>query len=256
MSDLADEYARQDAWRRWDDALAMVPVSKGQRVLDLGCGVGQVAARLHQRGATVVGVDANTSLIEAARLRSPEIRFVHGDVREIEPLGLGRVDGIWASFVAAYFPNLADVLARWKASLVPGGWIALTEIDDMFGHEPSSVSVADAIAAFYAKSRDAGGYDFEAGRKLAPAAREAGFVVEREATLDDDELSFEGAARPEILAAWRARFARMVGLKHHLGDRARSVEEATLAALAAPEHRSRAKIVLVVARAHPPIDGA
>ena len=43
----------------------------GRRVLDAGCGVGQVAAELARRGAEVVAVDISPNLLDVARKRTP-----------------------------------------------------------------------------------------------------------------------------------------------------------------------------------------
>jgi len=72
---LVDQYQRQARWRRWSEALALLPLERGQRVLDLGCGVGEIAGRLRQLGVEVVGVDANEELLSAARLSYPDVCF-------------------------------------------------------------------------------------------------------------------------------------------------------------------------------------
>ena len=57
-------------------------------VLDAGCGTGRVALELARRGIEVVGVDADASMIGAARLRSPRATWVHGDMAAVD---LGRL---------------------------------------------------------------------------------------------------------------------------------------------------------------------
>jgi magnesium-protoporphyrin O-methyltransferase len=57
----------------------------GARVLDAGCGVGQLAVEAARRGAEVLGVDISPNLLEVARRRLPpdvegRIRFVAGDM--------------------------------------------------------------------------------------------------------------------------------------------------------------------------------
>jgi magnesium-protoporphyrin O-methyltransferase len=57
----------------------------GSRILDAGCGTGQIASELAQRGATVLGVDISNSLIEVARKRLPtnlqeRVEFKVGDM--------------------------------------------------------------------------------------------------------------------------------------------------------------------------------
>jgi SAM-dependent methyltransferase len=245
---LPDEYERQERWRRWDSALARVPLARGQRVLDLGCGVGAVTAMLAQAGADVIGVDLDDTLLARARQRHPGLRFEKQDVGALEPSTFGRVDGIWASFVAAYFADVDAIVARWRRCVVNGGWLALVEIDDLLGHEPRASALAADIGGFYASARERGGYGFEYGRRLAPAMRAAGLTVIHEGTLDDDELAFDGPAPSDVIDAWRARFARMPGMQAHFRARFADVERALLDSLASPAHRSLCRVVLVVAR--------
>ena len=86
---LVSEYRRQRAWRAWPTVLAALPPLEGRTVLDLGCGVGDLAAELVQRGARVIGFDANEELLAHARgrgLRGAEFHCV--DLRSAEDLGV------------------------------------------------------------------------------------------------------------------------------------------------------------------------
>ena len=164
--DLVDHYKRQFAWRDWTSLLAALPPLRGQTVLDLGCGIGDQAALLVDRGARVIGVDANDEILDAARSRSLEnAQFVKGDLRSIPDLAV-RADGIWASFAAAYFVDLPPILESWASCLRPGGWIALTEIDDLFGHEPLGARTKELFAAYARDGIAAKRYDFHMGRNL------------------------------------------------------------------------------------------
>jgi 2-polyprenyl-3-methyl-5-hydroxy-6-metoxy-1,4-benzoquinol methylase len=49
-------------------------------VLDAGCGTGRVATELARRGLTVVGVDADPSMIATARERAPDLEWVQADL--------------------------------------------------------------------------------------------------------------------------------------------------------------------------------
>ena len=53
-------------------------------VLDAGCGSGRVAIELARRGMTVTGVDADASMIAAARARAPEIDWHHADLTDFD----------------------------------------------------------------------------------------------------------------------------------------------------------------------------
>lgn len=55
----------------------------GERILDLGCGTGELARAIADRGARVVGIDASPAMIEAARRRFPDLDLRVMDAREL-----------------------------------------------------------------------------------------------------------------------------------------------------------------------------
>lgn len=66
-----------------DFACGYEPVS----VLDAGCGTGRVAIELAARGVDVVGVDLDAAMLEQARAKAPNLRWVDGSVQDVS---LGR----------------------------------------------------------------------------------------------------------------------------------------------------------------------
>jgi SAM-dependent methyltransferase len=54
------------------------------RILDAGCGTGRVARELARRGFDVVGVDSDTSMLDVARAEAPKLRWVLGDLAELD----------------------------------------------------------------------------------------------------------------------------------------------------------------------------
>ncbi len=47
----------------------------GERILDLGCGAGQLTHIIHQQGAHAVGMDKSASMIQDARAKFPDLEF-------------------------------------------------------------------------------------------------------------------------------------------------------------------------------------
>jgi SAM-dependent methyltransferase len=250
--DLCEHYRRQYAWRDWETAFAALPPLQGQTILDLGCGIGDQAAELASRGARVIGLDASEELLGAARSRGlAGAEFRCADLRA--PLELAApADGVWSSFAAAFFPDLPAVLAGWKRALRPGGWIALTEIDDFFGHEPLTERTQALLAGYAREALAAGRYDFHMGRKLAGHLARAGFAVSREIELADQELACTGPARPEVIEAWRTRLEGMRLLRDFCGGGFGHVRDDFLGCLASGEHRATARVVLCIATNGPP----
>jgi len=246
---LSSEYKRQFAWRDWPTILDALPSLQGKTILDLGCGVGDLAAELAARGARVLGIDLNEELLREARSRNlPGAEFRMADLRTFSDFGVV-ADLVWSSFTAAYFPDLPTSLSAWARDLKPGGWIVFTDIDDLFGHEPLSDRTKALLSNYAAESLAAGRYDFHMGRKLGGYLERSGFTVSKVMKLEDQELSFSGPARPEVLDAWRSRFNRITVLRDFCGSSMDQVQEEFLGCLIRDDHRSTAAVYCCIARA-------
>jgi len=246
--DLVAHYKQQFRWRDWARAMAALPDLSGQVVLDLGCGIGDQAELLVARGAKVRGFDSNGEVVAAARSRGlSDAEFEQADLRALPGIG-APVDGIWCSFAAAYFPRLGPVLSSWAGHLREGGWIALTEIDDLFGHSPLGRRAAERFEAYAYEALQADRYDFFMGRRLQEVLMGTGFTVAKAFSLPDSELSFDGRVTPDVLAAWQTRLDGMRLFRESCGAEYAAVRDEFLACLAAPEHKSQARVQFVLAR--------
>jgi len=245
---LASEYERQFGWRPWSQVIDLLPPLAGKVVLDLGCGIGDQAAQLAERGARVLGLDTNQELLAAAQTRNiPNTEFRNGDLSTLED-DLGVFDGIWCSFAAAYVPDLRPALACWRQHLTPqSGWVALTEVDDFFGHEPLLPLTTSLLADYARDALAADRYDFNMGRKLQAHLESAGFSVTVTRTFPDRELSFDGPAEANVLDAWKSRLDRMKLLKAFCGPMFAPVRDDFLIALSRSDHRSSAKVYSCIA---------
>ncbi len=257
---FSKEYERQFAWRDWDTALALLPELQGQTVLDLGCGVGDLSRQLVARGARVVGVDMNEDLIRTAAskgLPGADFRLLdlrtlaeHASENHLFPDQAVLADGLWCSMVAAYFLDLPTVLRSWARLLKPGGWLALIEVDDLFAHRPLKPASKQLLDAYVEESLLAGRYDFRMGRKLSASLEQAGFTLQRDVLMRDEEFCFSGSAKPEVLEAWRQRFERMSLLRSFCGADFEALRSDFLSCLASPDHVSGASVRCFLARAH------
>src|SRR5690242_3302244 len=109
---LLEEYKKQFAWRDWGTVLSRCPIVPGQRVLDLGCGPGDISAELSARGARISGIDADEELLTAARRLCPTGLFENQDLKHLQ-LPENSFEGLWSSFAVAYLINFDDDLSSW-----------------------------------------------------------------------------------------------------------------------------------------------
>ncbi len=247
---VIEGYARQYSWRRWSEVYGHLGDLRGAEVADLGCGIGDQARDLSELGARVLGVDGNAGFIAHAAARGiPQARFVCGGIGDVGGVQ-GLFDGVWASFVVAYFPRCEDLLGVVEGVLAPGGWLALTEVDELFGHRPLLrrwVSLAERYAE---QSASEGVYRFRSRELVVEALRRRGWGIEVDRVLDDDEFSFAGPAGPEVLAAWKGRVGRMMPrFRERFGAEADGFDAALLECLSKPGHVSLSRVWFILARA-------
>jgi len=237
--------------RRWGDLLDRLPIAAGETVYDLGCGDGEVSRLLAERGAHVIGIDADIPALTTAQGIGGGPVYTPGNIRDLTWLKADDADGIWSSFAAAHCPDLRKTAAAWLARLKPGGWIGVVEIDRLFDHAPLPDDVARDLTTFEETLAAEGAYDSRAGGKLADALRQGGALDVSERALDDPEFTVDGPADDAIVAGWSARFDRMGLLRERLGEeRFAAVRSAFLDCLRSPEHTSRCRVVMVTAQ-HP-----
>jgi SAM-dependent methyltransferase len=128
-------------------------VQPGMRVLDLGCGVGDVAlvaADLVGPNGYVVGVDRWPEALARARLRArqaglAQVRFVEGDIHD--PAPGGPFDAIVERLVLMHLPDPVTVLRRQATVLRAGGLVVPIEHDIQSTRSlPPTPLVSQAVA--------------------------------------------------------------------------------------------------------------
>lgn len=246
-------YSNQYRWRRWSSVYPDLGDISGGLVLDLGCGVGDQARDLSRRGARLLGIDANQDVIDhASQLGIPGARFLCDNITNLKEHDLVS-DGVWASFTAAYFPEFDQFLRCIDAVLKPAGWLAITEVDDLFGHEPLASRWVALVERYYSKSLDEGVYRFRSYHHVREVLSQRGWRLEIDRRLDDDEFCFTGPADSDVVDAWKTRLGFMMPrFLERFGIKARGFDSAFLQCLMSQEHRSRSNVWFILAR--PPDD--
>ena len=112
------------------DTLADIVAAPGRRVLDVGCGTGGVALACAERGARVVGLDADAGMLEVARARpgAAAIEWVELGAAEIQDrFAEHSLDAVVSCLAFSEMPPdlQAYVLSVCRTRLVPGGVLAI-----------------------------------------------------------------------------------------------------------------------------------
>jgi trans-aconitate 2-methyltransferase len=106
------------------DLIARIDAESPRRVVDLGCGPGNLTGLLAQRwpDADVLGLDSSPEMI--AKAQAPGVRFTVGDLREWVADEPEQVDVLVSNATLQWVPDHLELLPRLVERVSPGGWFA------------------------------------------------------------------------------------------------------------------------------------
>src|ERR1700741_4873077 len=142
-----------ESMRESGEALVQrIGVSKGLKVLDLGCGDGTTAIPAAKLGAHVLGVDIARNLVEAGNRRVKQegisqISFQQGDASDLKDLASNTFDMVVSIFGAMFAPKPSDVAKEMVRVAKPGGRIVM---GNWIPGDPTMVAQILKISAAYA----------------------------------------------------------------------------------------------------------
>lgn len=111
-------------------AFEAVAECRPQRLLDVGCGMGELAERAAREvGADVIAIDISPRMVEIARERGVDARV--GDVQAL-PFAAGEFDCVVANWVLYHVPDLDRGVAEIARVLAPSGRLVAATLGD--GH--------------------------------------------------------------------------------------------------------------------------
>jgi SAM-dependent methyltransferase len=100
-------------------------VLPGSRVLEIGCGLGDLLAHLEERGCRAVGVDISPRSVALARRRHPSLTIDVADVEQ-DPLPEGPFDAVIFSDVVGHLDDVQTAFERVRPLLGPSGRVIVT----------------------------------------------------------------------------------------------------------------------------------
>ncbi|MER5392079.1 trans-aconitate 2-methyltransferase [Saccharopolyspora sp. NPDC002686] len=124
------------------DLMARVGADRARRVVDLGCGAGNLTHLLTDRwpDAVVEAADSSPEMVEAARANGIPARVE--DVRDWKPLP--DTDVVMCNAVLQWVPEHLELLQRWLTELPSGSWFAF-QVPGNF-ESPSYVAIRELMA--------------------------------------------------------------------------------------------------------------
>ncbi len=138
-------------------------ITTGMKVLDVGCGPGDVsllAAELVGKTGSVLGVDTNASVLQVAQARTRQaglkhVFFLAADIRDL--VFDGQYDAIVGRLILEHLPEHTALLDLLLHHVRPGGVVAFQEYD-MVGMDEAALphsSLWEQVAHWVLRSSSA-----------------------------------------------------------------------------------------------------
>ncbi len=172
-------------WQFGATLLELLQPRAGERILDVGCGTGQLTADIARSGAEVIGLDNSAEMLAEARKNFPQIEFVIGDAASFRfP---GQFDAVFSNAALHWVRDQAAAASAIARAVRPGGRFVAE-----FGGKGCIASIVSAMRdVFGAEADQRCPWTFPSVGEFAPLLERNGLEV-RQAHLFDRATPVEG----------------------------------------------------------------
>jgi trans-aconitate 2-methyltransferase len=134
-------------WNYGAGVIDLLAPQPGERILDLGCGAGQLTHEIASRGARVIGLDSSASMVAQARINYPDIEFVLADAAHFaldQP-----VDAVFSNAALHWIADAGAAVECVSRALRPGGRFVAE-----FGGKDNTREILAAVAEVLGGNRN------------------------------------------------------------------------------------------------------
>jgi len=131
------------------EALDLLDIEEGDRILDVGCGTGFATEGLLERTENVYGLDQSVHQMEKAWQKFGKhnrVRFYRGDAERL-PFEDDTFDIVWSSGSIEYWPDPVAALVECRRIANPGGQVLV--VGPNYPSNTVFQKLADAFMLFY-----------------------------------------------------------------------------------------------------------
>jgi trans-aconitate 2-methyltransferase len=171
--------------RPFFDLISRVAAENPRRVVDLGCGPGNLTATLAERwpGAVIEAWDSSPEMVSSANERGVDAQV--GDVRSWQPKP--DTDVLVSNATLQWVPEHRELLVRWASELSAGSWIAVQMPGSFNTPSHEAVRTVARREPFANRLRH---MDFPEHDRVGAAAQYAGLLTDAGCRVDAWETTY------------------------------------------------------------------
>src|SRR5699024_7008855 len=97
----------------------MLAPKPNEKILDIGCGTGDLTKKIAEKGAIPTGIDASSEMIETAKQKYPDITFIKADATSYR--SDEKFDAVFSNAALHWMTDPEEVIQTIASALSPGG---------------------------------------------------------------------------------------------------------------------------------------
>jgi trans-aconitate methyltransferase len=206
-------------WRFGQGVFELLDAKAGERILDLGCGTGQLTEKIAACGAQVLGLDSSPDMVGQARQNYPNLQFALKDATALD--FDGEFDAVFSNAVLHWVRDASGAARGIARALKPGGRF-VAEFGGYGNVEQIESAVRQVVGRYLPQAPESRWY-FPSIAEYAGVLDGNGLEV-RLAELFDRLTPLEGE---DGMENWIRQFAWSYFEPLTAGDRERALKEAT-----------------------------
>ncbi|MEO8025730.1 MAG: methyltransferase domain-containing protein [Bryobacteraceae bacterium] len=185
------EASHSYVWKFGEDLLSVLAAQPGERIIDLGCGSGQLSAKIAESGAHVIGIDYSTDMVAQARINYPSSKHPHLEFRLADATSFAvdpPADALFSNAALHWVKDQPAAIAAISRAIKPGGRFVAE-----LGGRGNIGAIMESLGAILGGAEEKSPWHFPSISEYAALLEANGFLL-RSAVLFDRPTPVEGTA--------------------------------------------------------------